>query len=96
MIPKGAEKLLELNEGREYIAISTPLKEGNWRGSCDLHWVDTADERGYEEVLQVLERSGFDDVLDEIGQYFQSESLAVTGVGFMLATQRHGPWRADS
>ena len=72
-----------LRGGRKWASMTT-ASDAHWHGS-NMHWLDAADEENYEETLKVLERGGFDTVLDAIGKEFNSTGLMVAGTYNSLA-----------
>ena len=83
-VTPGNSRLLELKGNRQW-AATRPTNEANWVHS-NLHWVDPADETGFEEALSVLKRWGIDKIIDVIGSEFQSESLTFLGLGFIVVS----------
>jgi len=66
--------------------ISTrPEYNAHWKNS-DMHWIDVANERAYEETLQLLREGDFDTVLQAIGREYGSQGLYMGGLGFIIAS----------
>ena len=52
----------------------------------DMHWLSAGDELTHEYSIRMLWKGGFYSILQAIGDYFQLESLAIQGVGFLAVT----------
>lgn len=64
--------------------------------TSDAHWYNTADERAHEDALRALQKGGFDEVIEGLGEWFDLSELHVDSVGFFSMTENDGQyWHFD-
>jgi len=70
---------------QEHVWISTtPEADAHWENS-NLHWVDVADEATFEYMMRLL-APHMDEILQGVGQQFDSQGLGIGGIGFIVVS----------
>jgi len=81
------ERLYTLEDKTKWTAMRP--EDGKW--DTDMLYLNPADEHSFENMVAVLGQSGFDMVLQAIGQEFaQTQGLMIVGVSVVILSQFHG------
>lgn len=74
-------RIYTLDDGSKWGAMI----QGHW--NTDMVWLDPADEECFEDLLSILRRGNFSQVLDKVGNAFDLEGLMVQGVGAIFLSE---------
>ena len=77
----GTEQKLELHNF--HWMVQRP--KSHWKSN--MHWCSPADENAHDDYLRVLSRGGFDQVLHQVGTYFQLDGLSAYHLSFIGVSQ---------
>lgn len=85
-VRKGENRLYNLKDGTTWGARTS----NNWIHAGDMTWIDPADEWTYERILDIYRKTGFDRVLDTLGEKYGCEGLWIDGTSFIIVSHFNG------